>query len=97
MKTIEIKMNDTIYSRLKVAGTKHYQDAMPNPDYDPDIESSLEMIPNTQQTRDEYLAEVIDKIIKGILKEHEVNEASRDAMEIKENEIDKLSITSTIL
>jgi len=77
MKTIEIKMSDTIYNRLKVAGTKQYQQ-------------------NDEQSRDEYLAGVIDTAVKQILKEHEVNQAYFEAVKTKEGEIDKLNITSTI-
>lgn len=90
-------MSDTIYDRLKVAGTKLYRTEMPNPDYDPKTEGSLAMIPNTVQTRDEYLAGVVEEAVKTILKTHEVNEASREAAKSKSEEIDKLSITSTIL
>lgn len=90
-------MSDAIYDRLKDAGTGAYRLEMPNPDYDPDTEGSLTMIPNTIQTRDEYLAGVIDRAIKQILKAEEVNQASRNAAKSKGEEIDKLNITSTIL
>jgi len=90
-------MSDSIYSRLKVAGTKQYRDEMPNPDYDQEDENSLAMTPNTKQTRDEYLAGVIDEAIKGILKGHEVHQASQDVVKSKQEEIDNLNISTTIL
>ena len=90
-------MSDTIYSRLKVAGTIGYRDEMTNPDYDPEVEGSLPMKPNDVQTRDEYLAGVVDGAIKQILQTHEVNEAANSAVVSKQDEIDKLNITTTIL
>jgi len=97
MKTIKIEMSDTIYGRLEVAGTKAYNPEMPNPDYDPKIEGSLAKIPNTIQTRDQYLARVVDKAVKQILKNYEVNEVANEAVKTKQDEIDKLNITSTII
>lgn len=97
MKTIKIEMSDTIYSRLKAAGTKAYSSEVPNPDYDPQVEKSPIMILNTDQTREEYLEEVVEEAIKQILRLHEVNKAAREAEKTKVEEIDRLNITSTIL
>ncbi len=89
-------MSDTIYSRLKVAGTKGYLEEIPNPDYDAAVEGSLPTKPNTE-TKDDYLAGVVNKAVKDILHSHEVNQATQDAAETKQEEIENLNITSTIL
>ncbi len=97
MKTLKTELSDADYNRLKTAGTKNYQDTIKNPDYDPEVEGSELMKVNDEQTRDEYLAEVVTATIKGILAGHEVNEASRIAVADKQEEIRKMNFNTTVV
>ncbi len=106
MKTLTISLDDAIYDRLVIAGTKNYNKTMANPDYDPaymyDPEGEEEekpnpvTVPNTDQTRDQHLAVVVDTAIKNILKTHEVQDVSNKAVEKKQKEIESLAINTTI-
>lgn len=97
MKTLKTELSDALYDRLKIAGTKNYQDTIKNPDYDPEVEGSLPTKANDEQTRDEYLAEVVTATIKGILASHEVNEVSRIAVTDKQLEIEKMAFNTTVI
>ncbi len=106
MKTLTISLDDTIYDRLVIAGTKTYSETMANPDYDPKYQYDPEgeeeekanpvTVPNTKQTRDQHLAAVVDTAIKNILKTHEVQDVSNKAVIKKQKEIESLAINTTI-
>lgn len=105
MKTLTISLDDAIYDRLVIAGTKNYNETMANPDYDPaykyDPEGEEEEKPNPVtvpniETRDQHLAVVVDTAIKNILKTHEVQDVSNKAVEKKQKEIESLAINTEI-
>ena len=105
MKTLTISLDDTIYERLLIAGTKNYKEEMANPEYDPaykyDPEGEEPEKPNpvtvpNDETRDQHLAEVVDQAIKNILKTHEVQDVSNKAVIKKQKEIESLAINTTI-
>lgn len=106
MKTLTTSLDDTIYDRLLIAGTKGYNEEMSNPDYDPAYRYDPEgeeaekpnpvTVPNTDQSRDQYLAVVVDQAIKNILKTHEVQDVSNKAVLKKQKEIEALAINTTI-